>query len=352
MKAAMWYGQKDVRVVDVPEPPFPPEGWVKIKVEWAGICGSDLHEYMAGPIFIPTTEPHPLTGEKAPLILGHEFSGTIVEVGEGVKKFKVGDRVAPDACQVCWECYWCKRNEYNNCEKLAMTGLQTTGCFAEYINLPAYTCFKVPDGLPMDEAALVEPISVGMHAVRIAPVVEGDSVVVIGAGTIGLSALQNAWAAGASQVIVVEMAKARKDFAKKLGATSIIDPNKEDVVAKVFELTDGVGADVTIECVGNNSSASLAIATTRRAGTAVVCGVFEKPCTIDLLDVMFKSKKIQGSLGYNGEFAPVMKMLRDGRLKAKPMITGRIKLDDIVEKGFKELIEHKDENIKIIISPD
>jgi hypothetical protein len=136
MKAAVWYAQKDVRVVDVLEPPQPPKAWVKIKVEWCGICGSDLHEYVAGPIFIPVGAPHPLTGGTAPVTLGHEFSGTIVEVGEGVTKFKVGDKVAPDACQVCWDCYSCKRMDYPCCEKLAFTGLHTDGAFAEYVYSP------------------------------------------------------------------------------------------------------------------------------------------------------------------------------------------------------------------------
>ena len=122
MKAAVWYGKKDVRVMDVPEPKLPGENFVKIKVEWCGICGSDLHEYLAGPIFIPTTTPHPLTGGTAPITLGHEFSGTIVEVGSDVKKFKVGDKVAPDACQVCHECNPCKLGMYNDCEKLEFTG--------------------------------------------------------------------------------------------------------------------------------------------------------------------------------------------------------------------------------------
>jgi (R,R)-butanediol dehydrogenase/meso-butanediol dehydrogenase/diacetyl reductase len=211
MKAAVWYAQKDVRVVEVPEPPAPPKGWVKIKVAWCGICGSDLHEYIAGPIFIPVGTPHPLTGGTAPVTLGHEFSGTIVEVGEGVTKWKAGDKVAPDACQVCWECYSCKRMDYPCCEKLAFTGLHTNGAFAEYVNVPAYTLYKVPDDMPFEIAAVVEPLAVGMHAVRRAPVMAGDNVVVFGGGTIGLSALQSAKAAGAAKVIVVEMAKARKD---------------------------------------------------------------------------------------------------------------------------------------------
>lgn len=351
MKAAVWYAQKDVRVVEVPAPPKPPKDWVKVKVEWCGICGSDLHEYIAGPIFIPVGTPHPLTGGTAPITLGHEFSGTIVEVGEGVTKWNVGDKVAPDACQVCWECYSCKRMDYPCCEKLAFTGLHTDGAFAEYVNVPAYTLYKVPDDMPFEIAAVVEPLAVGMHAVRRAPVMAGDNVVVFGGGTIGLSALQCAKAAGAAKVIVIEMAKARKEYAKKLGAYAVLDPTKDDVAAEVHNLTDGLGADVAIECVGSDKTVPVALASVRPRGIVVTAGVFEKDTPIQFNNLTFPEKEIKGSLGYNGEFATVISMLSDGRLDANTMITGKIKLDDIIGKGFHELINNKDKNIKIIVSP-
>lgn len=351
MKAAVWYGQKDVRVVDVPEPPAPKPGWVKIEVKWCGICGSDLHEYLAGPIFIPVDAPHPLTGGIAPITLGHEFSGKIVEVGEGVKNYKEGDRVAPDACQVCWECYWCKRMEYSCCEKLAFTGLATDGAFARYVNVPAYTLYHLPDSMTDEQGALVEPLAVGLHAVRRAPVIAGDNVVVIGAGTIGLAALQCARVAGAKQVIVLEMAKARKEFAQKLGATAVIDPSQKDPVDEVFRLTEGIGADVTIECVGGEKTGPLSVACTRRRGIAVPVGIFERPTNFHFNDLVFTEKEIKGALAYTGEFSPVISMINDGRLDAETMITGKIQLEDIVAKGFDELVNHKDTNIKIIVSP-
>lgn len=351
MKAAVWYGRKDVRVVDVPEPPTPGPGEVKIRVEWCGICGSDLHEYLAGPIFIPSAEPHPLTGSKAPIILGHEFAGEIVEVGTGVENFKAGDRVAPDACQVCWDCYHCKRMNYNMCEKLAFTGLMTDGAFAEYVNVPAYTLYKLPDNISYEEGALIEPIAVGIHAVRQAPVVEGNTVVVLGAGTIGLVTLQAVRAAGASKVFVIEMAKARKEFASKMGATAVFDPKEVDVVAKVKEATGGLGADVVIECIGNEKTAPLAVQLARTSGKVVLVGIFERESSLNFFDVVATEKHIIGSLAYNGEFATAIDLLNDGRLNAKPLITGKISIDDIVEKGFEELVNRKDENIKIIVRP-
>jgi (R,R)-butanediol dehydrogenase/meso-butanediol dehydrogenase/diacetyl reductase len=351
MKAAVWYGKKDVRVEDIPEPPAPGPGDVKIKVHWTGICGSDLHEYLAGPIFIPADAPHPLTGAQAPLTLGHEFSGEVVEIGEGVTNVEVGDKVTSDACQYCGECFMCKRNRYSLCEKLAFTGLMADGAFAEYVNVPAYSLYKLPAEMSSDAGALVEPIAVGVHAIRRGRVLEGDTVAVVGAGTIGLVTLQAARAAGASKVFVLEIAKARKEFAEKLGATAVIDPTEVDPVEEIRRLTDGLGVDVAIECIGGEKTAPLTIQLTRPGGRAVIVGIFEGPSEQHFNDLVFTEREVYGSLAYYGEFDTAIALLSDGRLVAEPLITGRIKLDDIVEKGFEELVAHKESNIKILVSP-
>ena len=351
MKAAVWHGREDVRVEEVPEPLSPATGEVKIKVHWCGICGSDLHEYVAGPIFIPVDVPHPLTGQKAPLILGHEFSGEIAEVGEGVTGIEVGERVTASASRSCGECFWCKRGETIICERNAATGMMVDGAFAEYVNVPAYNIYKLPPEVSYEEAALAEPLAVGVHAMRKARIRPGDNVVIVGAGTIGLSTLQAAKASGAKMILVVEMAEARKEYAKKLGATMVFDPTEVDVPEEVLKATDGVGADLGFECVGNPKTAVLVLDLVRRGGKAVVLGVFEKPAEINLNSCVFFEKEIIGSLGYNDEFATVLSYLVDGRLQANPMITGKIPLDDLVDGGFKELIKNKDKNIKILVSP-
>ncbi|MBI5446325.1 MAG: 2,3-butanediol dehydrogenase [Deltaproteobacteria bacterium] len=350
MKAAKWFARKEVRVVNVPEPPAPPKGWVKVKVHACGICGSDLHEYLAGPIFIPTS-PHPLTGHSGAVTLGHEFSGDIAEVGPGVANFKAGDRVTGDACQYCGECYYCKRNLYNLCTKIAFTGLMIEGAFAEYVNVPAYTLYKLPDSVSYDAGALVEPLAVGIHAMRQGNVLQGDSVVIVGAGTIGLVNLVAARAAGASQVISIEKARARKELAKQLGATMVLDPSEVDVIAEVQKATGGLGADVSIECVGHKVTGPLAIDLARKAGTVVIVGIFEEPSEYNFFNITATEKKIVGSLAYAGEFDAAISLLADGRINPEPLITGRIKLDDIVEKGFEELVNRKEENIKILVMP-
>ncbi len=350
MKAAVWYGKKDVRVEDVAEPPAPGPGEVKIKVRQTGICGSDLHEYDAGPIFIPTEEPHPLTGKKAPLILGHEFSGDVVKIGEGVKNVKVGDRVVPDACQHCGECYMCKVKRYSVCEKLAFTGLMADGAFAEYVNVPAYTCFKLLPEISYEAGALVEPIAVGIHAIRQGKMMVGATVAVVGAGTIGLVTIQAARAAGARKIFSIEVAKARKQFARELGAV-VLDPKETDVAAEIRDQTDGEGVDVAVECIGKAETVNTGIQCTKRGGTTVVAGIFEKPGEINYNDLVFQEKKVIGSLAYYGEFDTAIALLADGRIQAEPLITGKIKLDEINENGFEELLRNRDTNIKILVSP-
>lgn len=189
MRAAVWHGRHDIRVEDVPLPAEPPPGWVQIRVHWCGICGSDLHEYLAGPVFIPVEAPHPLTGLKDQCILGHEFSGEIVRLGNGVTGFAVGQAVAADACQHCGTCYYCRHGLYNICENLAFTGLMNNGAFAEYVNVPANLLYALPAGSPSEAGALIEPLAVGMHAVKKAGSLLGQNVVVVGAGTIGLSTI-------------------------------------------------------------------------------------------------------------------------------------------------------------------
>ncbi len=350
MKAAVWYDKKDVRVEEVSEPPAPGLGQVKIKVDWCGICGSDLHEYDVGPIFIPTVEPHPLTGQKAPLTLGHEFSGEVVAIGDGVTNVVVGDRVAPDACQYCGTCDMCKVNRYSVCESLAFTGLMVDGAFAEYVNVPAYTLYKLPPGLSGEAGALVEPIAVGIHALRQGKVMIGDTVCVLGAGTIGLVTIQAAMAAGASKVFCIEMAEERKRYAAELGAI-VLDPTNVDVTAEVKAQTGGLGVNCAVECIGKAVTVNTCISVTKRGGTVVIVGIFEKPGEINYNDLVFEEKTLVGSLAYYGEFDTAIALLADGRLKAEPLITGKIKLDDIVEKGFEELLKNRESNVKILVSP-
>ncbi|EGB14077.1 Alcohol dehydrogenase zinc-binding domain protein [Pseudodesulfovibrio mercurii] len=350
MRAAVWHAREDVRVETVPVPPSPPAGWVKIAVEWCGICGSDLHEYVAGPIFIPVDAPHPLTGKQGSVILGHEFTGRVVELGDGVTNVKVGDMVAPDACQHCGECVTCRAGRYNVCEKLAFTGLHNDGAFARYVNVPAELCYVLPEGVSPEAGAVIEPLATGFKAVREAGTILGETVVVIGAGTIGLGTMMAARAAGAAKVIVLEMSAARIAKAKECGADVVLNPRECDPVAEVKAMTNGSGADVSFECVGNKMTGPLAVDLIRNAGRAIIVGIFEEPSEFNFFSLSGTDKRIIGTLAYTlDDFMGVSALLAGGRLTAESLITGRIGLEDIVEKGFLELINNKDENIKILV---
>ena len=351
MKAAVWHGREDIRVEDVPEPGPPDPGMVKIRVAWCGICGSDLHEYLSGPIFIPT-RPHRLTGKLPPITLGHEFSGEVVAIGDGVEGVGPGDRVTADACWYCGTCYWCRRFQYNLCKSLGSTGLCADGAFAEYVVVPDYTAFKLPDGLSDEVAALSEPTAVAIHAVKRGGVQAGDTVCIFGAGTIGLLTLQAARAAGASKVYVVEMADARKELALSLGAEMVLDPREGEVPRRLFKITDGIGVDVSIECIGGAETAPQAIEVARRGGRVAIAGIFRDASTVHFNRIVMYEKEVVGSIGYAGEFRAALPMLADGRIRGEPLITGKIALADFLGGGLRTLIEQKDKQIKILVSPD
>jgi (R,R)-butanediol dehydrogenase/meso-butanediol dehydrogenase/diacetyl reductase len=349
MKAAVWYGKKDVRIEDFPDGP-PAEGYVKAKVYWCGICGTDLHEYEAGPIMI-RMEPHPLTGIGPPVVLGHEFCGEVVECGRGVDHPKPGDRIVTNTLHTCGVCYWCRKGLYPICKNLGAIGLASHGAFAEYIHVKAEQCYLVPPQVDNDVAALVEPMAAAVHAVRKGRVLEGDSVAVIGAGPIGLMAIQAARAAGVGQLFAIEISQIRGKKAEIYGAIHL-NPSEKGYVEALYDYTGGVGPDVVIECVGAAETGPMAINLVRRGGRAVIMGVFSTPSELNFNDVVFPEKEVIGSLCYIDEFETVLRLLADGRLSGEGLITGRIVLDDLIEKGFEELIRNKENHVKILVKPD
>jgi (R,R)-butanediol dehydrogenase/meso-butanediol dehydrogenase/diacetyl reductase len=340
MKALRWYARKDLRYEDIPEP-SPGPGQVKVKVNLAGICGTDLKEYSNGPGMIAT--------DKVPLVLGHEFVGKIAEVGEGVTDFKVGERITALGYWYCGQCYFCKRGMYNICANAGFTGLTSDGCMAEYAVIPSYAAYKLPDSVSDELGALVEPLAVAFHAVQQGNVRTGDTVAIVGAGTIGLSVLLAARAAGASDIYVVDKVKRRGELALAMGATVFINPEDEDPEQRVKELTGGLGADVSLECVGIQVTAQLAQKLARSGGTTVIVGVFEAPASMDLFDLMFNQKTMVGSSIYVHEAETVIALLAAKRIDPRRLITAKVPLKDAVEMGFEALITSKEDNIKILL---
>jgi (R,R)-butanediol dehydrogenase/meso-butanediol dehydrogenase/diacetyl reductase len=353
MKAAVFHGRRDVRLDEVPEPVVRP-GHVKVRVDWCGICGSDMHQYLAGPINMPLPgKPHPLTGETIPVTMGHEFAGEIVDVGEGVSGVGIGDRAAIEPIYRCGKCPQCRRGAYNLCEKLGFQGLSGGGGgFAEYTVVPEYMVHRLPEAVSTEEGALVEPVAVGLRALRQASFREGQSAVVLGGGPIGAVTVQCLRARGASLIAVAEVSEARQRKAREVGADVVIDPRNEDVVARVKELTAGQGADVSFDAAGIQQTFQTALRATAKGGTVVNIAIWEGPIEIHPNDIVMNELKVVGTHAYaSGDFPDTIALMQDARIDAGRLVTERIPLSDVIERGLEELATHKDRHVKILVRP-
>jgi (R,R)-butanediol dehydrogenase/meso-butanediol dehydrogenase/diacetyl reductase len=340
MKALRWYGRRDLRYEDIPEP-SPGPGQLKIKVSLAGICGTDLKEYTDGPCMV--------AADKAPITLGHEYVGEVVDLGKGITNFRVGDKVTGVGYWFCGECYYCQKSMYNLCLNGGFTGLTVDGCMAEYLLAPTYSVYKLPDSVSDEAGALVEPLAVAIHAIRQGNVRPGDKVAIVGAGTIGLCTLLAARAAGAAEVYVIAKHKGRSKMALAMGATKVINPDAGNPVELIKGLTDGLGVDISFECVGRPDTPQICIDLARRGGTTVITGVFDKPATIDFFGVMFNEKTIVGSPIYVHEAKTAIALLADKRIDPGRLITSKVPLKDAVEMGFKKLLTNKEHDVKILL---
>jgi (R,R)-butanediol dehydrogenase/meso-butanediol dehydrogenase/diacetyl reductase len=357
MRAAVYHGREDVRIEELDEDEVGP-GEVRVDVGFCGICGTDIHEYAHGPVTIPDGKPHPVTGETLPVTLGHELSGTVAETGEGVDDLPVGERVAVNPLFSCGTCRYCEEGRYALCDSLVSLGLHGRGGgFADSVVVPAENVVSLPEGVSLEEAALVEPLSVAVHAVRQSGVTTGDSVAVFGAGPIGLGVLQAAVATGAGDVYVIEPRDARRERAEALGATGTVDPAERDPVRFVSAATEG-GVDVAIDAAGTEPTMTQAVRASKKAGTVVIVSFFGREVEFNPDFVMMAERSVVGSFGYaagplsrRGEFAATIGMLRDGRLDARPLVTKRVPLGDVTE-GFRALLDPDGGHIKVVVDPD
>jgi (R,R)-butanediol dehydrogenase / meso-butanediol dehydrogenase / diacetyl reductase len=350
MKSARWYNPRDIRVETVEEPKIQP-GKVKIKIKWCGICGSDLHEYAAGPILVPVETEHPLSEEKAPIIMGHEFSGEVTEVGDGVTKVKVGDPVVVEPILRCGECDACKQGKYNLCDLLGFHGLSGGGGgFSEYTMVDENMVHKMPEGLSYEQGALVEPAAVALHAVRLSKIKAGDKAAVFGTGPIGLLVIEALKAAGAAEIYAVEISPERIEKAKELGVTDVINPSDDNVVEKLHELTNG-GVDVSFEVTGVPAVLQQSIDSTSFEGETIIVSIWESDAFILPNNIVLKEKSVKGIIAYRDIFPAVMELMKKGYFASNKLVTKRITLDEIVSQGFDALMEEKSQ-VKILVKPD
>ncbi|MCG7504777.1 2,3-butanediol dehydrogenase [Mesorhizobium retamae] len=354
MKALRFHAAKDLRVEDIGKPAAqPPAGQVLVRNRFVGICGTDLHEYAYGPIFIPT-EPHPFTGAHGPQILGHEFGGVVEAVGEDVDNLAVGDRVSVQPLIMPRSGdYYADRGLFHLSTDLALAGLSWQwGGMAEYATLNAYNVQKIPDEMSDEEAALVEPTAVAVYACDRGGVTAGNSVLVTGAGPIGVLTLLAARAAGAAQLFVSDINDARLEFARSILPDVItINPARDSPGEVVRSLTEGqVGCDVAIECVGNEHALKACADAVRKQGVVVQTGLHPHENPLDWFQVTFKDIDIRGSWAYPTHYWPrVIRLIASGLLPAKRVVTKRIKLDDAVKEGFDALLDPSGRHLKILI---
>jgi (R,R)-butanediol dehydrogenase/meso-butanediol dehydrogenase/diacetyl reductase len=349
MRSAVWYGREDIRILDITEP-IVKTGQVKIEVRQCAICGTDVYEYQKGPMII-SKNPHPLTGKSSPIVLGHEFSGEVVELGDGVKRVAIGDRVTVKPLIYCGTCVYCGKGEYNMCLRLATIGLAWDGAFAESVVVPEYTIINIPNEVTYEMGAFAEPLAVAVRAVKRSQMKIGDTVVVVGCGPIGLLVLQVAKAAGASKVFAIEPIKKRREMAKQLGAYEVFDPIKSEVGKAIAERTEGLRANVAFECVGNQSAFDTAVQVTGRRAMIVMVGCAVKPLEVPFKRLWGHEKEITTCTGYVDEFPTAITLLADRRVLVEPMITRKIQLNDFMEKGLLEMIRSPEDQIKILVGP-
>lgn len=347
MKAARWHGAKDIRVEDLPEPEIKP-GFVKVKVAWAGICGSDLHEYLAGPIFIPVDKEHPLSHDKAPITMGHEYCGTVTEIGEGVTNVVVGDRVAIEPIYSSPDSKESLAGYYNLDQNLGFMGLSGGRAgFAGYSLVPARMAHKMPESLSIEQGALVEPAAVALHAIRNSKIQAGDKAAVFGSGPIGLLIIETLKIAGASEIYVVEPSEERRAKAMEIGATAAVDPAKVDPVAAIHEASDG-GVNVAFEVSGIPSVLQQSIDCTTFVGQVVIVSIWETEASFQPNTVVLREREIKGTICYRNIYPAVMALMEQGYYSAEKLVTKRISLDDIVSEGF-EVLSNEKSQIKILV---
>lgn len=344
MEAIVWHGRNDVRWEEVPEPRSPKPGEVRVRVAFAGICGTDLEEYLAGPLYIPVDTPHPLTGRKAPLILGHEFSGVVEQVGPGVTDLAVGDPVAADCLIHCGQCVECQRGNFNLCEKLAALGQMADGGLSELVTGPAYSFVRLPQSVPLDQAALAEPLAVAVRAVTRAQLRPGAQVLITGAGAIGLFALQVARVQGAGAVTVVESHDHRRQLALELGA---------DVVVSSCEALDARAAfDAVIECTGQPPVQASVIGLVRPHGRVVLVGIPTRSTVMETWGLINGERELIGSLSHLAQvdFAAGVALMGQGSIQVTPLISRRWPLRDGV-RALETLARGDEDVVKIILEP-
>jgi len=334
------YGRLELR--DVPRP-SPGEGEVLIEVAACGICGSDVHGYDGS------------SGRRIPpIVMGHEAAGIVAATGQGVRSCRPGDRVTFDSTVFCGECAFCRRGEVNLCDRREVVGVscgeyRRTGAFAEFIAVPERIVYPLPDAMPFAEAAMLEAVSVALHAVRVSGIHGNETALVVGAGMIGLLTLQAARAAGCSRILVADVDSSRLRFAESLGADETLHLPGAELSREVLRRT-GAGVDAALEAVGREDTVTAAIESVMKGGTVVLIGNISPRVTIPLQVVVGRQLRLQGTAASAGEYPQAIELITSGKIQVKPLITATAPLEE-GPRWFERLCAHEPDLMKIVLTP-
>ena len=324
------------------EIPVPKDDEVLVKLEYVGICGSDLHYYESGAIGDYVVKP--------PFVLGHEPGGVVVEVGKNVTHLKVGDRVALEPGKTCGHCEFCKEGKYNLCPDVIFFATPPVdGVFQEYVAHEADLCFKLPDNVSTLEGALIEPLAVGFHAAIQGDAHLGQKAVVMGSGCIGLVSMMALKARGVSEVYVVDIMDKRLDKALELGATAVINGAKEDVIARVQELTGGRGADLVIETAGTEITTRQAIQIARKGSNIVLVGYSKSgEMTLPMSLALDKELTFKTVFRYRNIYPLAIDAVAKGKVNLKGIVTDIFTLDQ-AQEAMDHSVHNKADIVKAVI---
>lgn len=343
MKALLLSNYRNLEIADLPVPHPGPEE-VLIRVAACGICGSDVHGYDGS------------TGRRIPpIVMGHEAAGVVAALGDGVGAVSVGDHVTFDSTVYCGICAFCRSGQINLCDQRQVLGVscgdyRRAGAFAEYVLVPARITHRLPKTFSFPEAAMLEAISVALHAVSLTEVQAEDTVVVIGAGMIGLLIAQALRVTGCSRVIVADIDQSRLALAKQLGITESVCVGGSDAAAQILELTTQSGADAAIEAVGSSDTVNLAIDSVRKGGRVTLVGNVSPTATLPLQKVVARQIRLQGSCASAGEYPRAIELVASGAIQVKPLITAVAPLDE-GPAWFERLHAREPNLMKIVLTP-
>jgi L-iditol 2-dehydrogenase len=343
MKALMLENYHRLVYQDVPEPQMGAED-VLIQVEACGICGSDVHGLDGS------------TGRRIPpVIMGHEASGIIAEIGQDVRGWQRGDRVTFDSTIYCGTCYFCRQGAINLCDNRRVLGVscddyRQNGAFAEYVAVPAHILYRLPDGLSFERAAMVEALSIAVHAIERTPISLNDTAVVVGAGTIGLLIIQALKVAGCGGIIAVDLDPGRLELACHLGGDEGLNPDAVDVVARVLERTAGRGADLSFEVVGVTPSLTLAIQCLKKGGSITLVGNLSPATEFPLQSVVTRELTLYGSCASKGEYPACLDLMARGAVNVDALISAVAPLSEGAS-WFKRLYDSEPGLLKVILTP-